>query len=100
VDLVWWTDHDWRVAAHDHRQAVHFDAATELENDMAWTWTQRIEGVLATAASAFGDGPHSPTIPGGRCGYPPVAPPLPAGAGGPEAAAVARRRSAVDPVSG
>ncbi|GLY93787.1 hypothetical protein [Actinoplanes sp. NBRC 103695] len=64
VDLVWWTDHDFRVAAHDHRQAVHFDAVTENENGLAWTWAQRTEGVLATAASTFVDSPHSADDPG------------------------------------
>ena len=64
VDLVWWTDHDWRVAAHDHRKAVHFDGLTEPEGGLAWTWKPSIEGLLTTAASAFVDGPHSPDDPG------------------------------------
>lgn len=64
VDLVWWTDHDFRVAAHDHRQAVHFDGAEEPENGLAWKWTQSTEGVLATAASTFVDDPHSADDPG------------------------------------
>jgi hypothetical protein len=64
VDLVWWTDHDWRVAAHDYRQVIHFDGTTELDNDMAWTWTARTEGVLATAAATFVDAPHSADDPG------------------------------------
>lgn len=64
VDLVWWTDHDWRIAAHDHRKAVHFDGLVELEAGLAWTWKPSIEGLLTTAASAFVDGPHSPDDPG------------------------------------
>src|SRR5215213_220589 len=64
VDLVWWTDHDWRVAAHDYRRVVHFDGATELEATRAWTWTQRVEGVLAAAAATFVELPHSPDDPG------------------------------------
>ena len=64
VDLVWWTDHDWRVAAHDYRRVVHFDDATELEATRSWTWTRRSEGVLAAASSTFVPAPHSPDDPG------------------------------------
>lgn len=64
VDLVWWTDHDWRVAAHGHRRVVHFDGATELEATRAWKWTQQAEGVLAAAAATFVEFPHSPDDPG------------------------------------
>ncbi|MEV4639932.1 hypothetical protein AB0J80_21550 [Actinoplanes sp. NPDC049548] len=56
VDLVWWTDHDWRIAAHDYRQAVQFDGVTELEDGLAWTWTQRTEGQLAIATAGFDNG--------------------------------------------
>ncbi|PRY32095.1 hypothetical protein [Pseudosporangium ferrugineum] len=60
VDLVWWTDHDWRVAAHDHRRKVHFDGATELEKGLAWTWTPQTEGVLANAVVTFVPAPAAP----------------------------------------
>ncbi|MFI7600175.1 hypothetical protein [Actinoplanes sp. NPDC049681] len=56
VDLVWWTDHDWRIAAHDYRRVVRFDDVTELEKGLAWTWTQRTDGALSIATAGFGDG--------------------------------------------
>jgi hypothetical protein len=63
VDVIWWTDHDFRVAAHDHRRAVHFDAATEPEGGLPWTWAKKTEGTLATAALEFVDTSHSPDDP-------------------------------------
>ncbi len=60
VDVVWWTDHDFRVAAHDHRRAVRFDAATEPENGLDWTWTMKADGTPTAAAATFVDSPHSP----------------------------------------
>ncbi|MEV8508486.1 hypothetical protein AB0368_27190 [Actinoplanes sp. NPDC051475] len=56
VDLVWWTDHDWRIAAHGYRRAVQFDDVTELEKGIAWNWTQRSDGALSVATAGFGDG--------------------------------------------
>lgn len=63
VDVIWWTDHDFRVAAHDHRRAVHFTGPTELEGTLAWTWKQKTEGTLGTAGAAFVPDPHSPDDP-------------------------------------
>lgn len=57
VDVIWWTDHDFRVAAHGHRRTVHFDAASEPENTLAWTWAQRVDGSLTSAAATFIDAP-------------------------------------------
>lgn len=53
IDVLWWTEHDFRMAAHGYRQAVRFDGLTELEDGDAWTWTPDRSGVLASAASAF-----------------------------------------------
>ncbi|MBM0228411.1 MULTISPECIES: hypothetical protein [Micromonospora] len=58
VDVIWWTDHDFRVAAHDHRRMVHFDGAEELEGGLAWTWKASTEGRLTTSAADFVDSPH------------------------------------------
>ena len=63
VDVIWWTDHDFRVAAHDHRQAVHFDGASEPEDTLAWDWVESIEGALASSSVEFVDGTHSPDDP-------------------------------------
>jgi hypothetical protein len=63
VDVIWWTDHDFRVAAHDHRRAVHFDAVSEPEGTLAWDWAPRTEGSLAASEAQFVDSPHSPDDP-------------------------------------
>jgi len=31
VDVLWWTDHDWRMTGHGYRQVVHFSGLTESE---------------------------------------------------------------------
>ncbi|WNM38540.1 hypothetical protein RMN56_25905 [Micromonospora halotolerans] len=53
VDVLWWTDHDFRVAAHDHRRTVHFDGPEEPEGGLAWTWTASTEGALTASAADF-----------------------------------------------
>ncbi|SCL30885.1 hypothetical protein GA0070624_4162 [Micromonospora rhizosphaerae] len=58
VDVIWWTDHDFRVAAHDHRRMVHFDGAEESEGGLAWTWQASTEGRLAESAADFIESPH------------------------------------------
>src|SRR5437868_4480838 len=40
VDVIWWTDHDFRIAAFEHRQAVHFDGAREPEHGLDWKWAE------------------------------------------------------------
>ena len=60
IDVIWWTDHDFRVAAHDHREAVKFEGPKELEGPLEWTWAERPEGALAARAAEFVDEPHSP----------------------------------------
>ncbi|GGM43880.1 hypothetical protein ACFFX1_24105 [Dactylosporangium sucinum] len=60
VDVIWWTDHDFRIAAFAHRAAVHFDGAAEPERGLAWTWTTSAEGKLTSSAADFVASPHSP----------------------------------------
>jgi hypothetical protein len=64
VDVIWWTDHDFRVAAHDHRREVHFDGPSEPEGQLSWTWAQRTDGTLAVSAVEFVDEPRAPDDPG------------------------------------
>jgi hypothetical protein len=59
VDVVWWTDHDFRVAAADHRRAVHFTGPTELEGELAWKWARQDEGTLVSPVAEFVESPHS-----------------------------------------
>jgi hypothetical protein len=58
VDVIWWTDHDFRIAAHDHRQAVHFTGAAEPDGIMAFGWTKNADGGPGTlwyTAKAWND---------------------------------------------
>ncbi|TDE10190.1 hypothetical protein E1269_12620 [Jiangella asiatica] len=64
VDVIWWTDHDFRVAAHDHRREVRFDGLREVVNTMEWTWTESREGAVTTGGAQFVDDPRSPDEPG------------------------------------
>jgi hypothetical protein len=59
IDVVWWTDHDFRVAAMGYRRAVRFDGKEEKEDGLSWTWaapgsrtlrSRRTESVWHTTA--------------------------------------------------
>ena len=64
VDVVWWTDHDFRLQAHGYRQAVRFEGLSEPENGLSWTWAPRSAGALAATAATFVAEPHTPDEPG------------------------------------
>ncbi|HYN95836.1 MAG TPA: hypothetical protein VES42_18485 [Pilimelia sp.] len=63
VDVIWWTDHDFRVAAHDYREDVHFTGVQELEGELTWTWARRDEGTLSASTVEFVTDPRSPEDP-------------------------------------
>lgn len=65
VDVIWWTDHDFRVGAFGYRQAVGFDGEHESENGLDWSWLPVIEGPTASAGHTFITTPHSPYEYGG-----------------------------------
>lgn len=64
VDVVWWTDHDFRVSALGYRTAIGFDGETEYESGCSWTWVPYSSGAL-TAGHDFISDPHSPNEDGG-----------------------------------
>ena len=53
VDVLWWTDHDFRVAALGYRRAVRFDGAQEDENGLSWTWVPLSYGDPTAARHDF-----------------------------------------------
>jgi hypothetical protein len=65
VNVLWWTDHDFRVAALGYREAVRFDGAEELENGAAWVWLPLTTGEFTSARHDFVSAPHSPDEGGG-----------------------------------
>ena len=51
IDVIWWSDHDWRINAHGYRNTVGFTALTEYENGVAIRWkkVQSTTGIASTA---------------------------------------------------
>lgn len=64
IDVIWWTEHDFRMQAHGYRQAVRFDGMTELERELAWTWEETRFGDPREVVAAFVTDPHTPDEPG------------------------------------
>ena len=61
VDVVWWTDHDWRMQAYGYYDGIAFDGTAEggrLE------WIVQNEGTVTGATYAFVTEPRSPYEPG------------------------------------
>lgn len=68
VDVIWWTDHDFRAAAHGFRTAVGFDDLMEKRQfDTRWRWDPMRWGELAASGHAFVTAPHSPDEEGSAC---------------------------------
>ena len=64
VDVLWWTDHDFRLQAHGYRQAVRFEGLSEPEAGLSWEWVPASSGTVASTAADFVSEPHSPDEPG------------------------------------
>ena len=64
VDVVWWTDHDFRAAAFGYRTAVGMESESEPEGPWDWTWTPVVSGDIE-GSHAFVETPHSPDEAGG-----------------------------------
>ncbi len=68
VDVIWWTDHDHRMAGGGYRKTVHFTSLTAEQPARGeggpWHWLQQTTGPL-TGASAGGivSNPASPVDP-------------------------------------
>lgn len=65
VEVLWWTEHDWRMAGYGYRRVVHFDALTEQEDGLPWTWVPTTTGSLSAAAGDIVRDPASPLDPSG-----------------------------------
>ncbi|MEO8477089.1 MAG: twin-arginine translocation signal domain-containing protein [Actinomycetota bacterium] len=64
VDVVWWTDHDWRMAGHGYRSVVHFSGLTETENgNDPLTWAQARSGSLASSSATIDTTKVAPSDP-------------------------------------
>ncbi len=63
VDVVWRSEHDWRMSAYGYRGVVHFDAMTEKEDGLPWTWVPRTSGSLSESSGRIVTTPSSPLDP-------------------------------------
>lgn len=61
IDVIWWTDHDWRMEAYGYYGGIAFDGTDE---DGGLQWFVQNEGAVTGAAYAFIDEPRSPDEPG------------------------------------
>ena len=60
VDVLWWTEHDWRMSGYGYRQTVHFDALTESEGGLPLKWTQAKSGALTSSSATISKTVGSP----------------------------------------
>ncbi len=54
VDVLWWTEHDDRMSAHDAATQISFLGLTETPPGAAeWTWTPSLSGKAPTSSHLF-----------------------------------------------
>ncbi|HEY5032055.1 MAG TPA: hypothetical protein VIJ54_06240 [Actinomycetes bacterium] len=65
VDVLWWTDHDYRMEGVRYRNVVHFTSLTaETTDGAAWQWQRQNTGSLTAASGgSIVQAPASPTDP-------------------------------------
>ena len=63
VEVVWWTDHDFRMSAWQYRKAIHCSGVSEPEDGHALTWSKSTSGTLQTANATFLAAASSPSDP-------------------------------------
>jgi len=71
TDVLWLTDHDWRMSAHGYRQVVHFDSLsseTEVGTTHPWKWVLVTEGKPSLATGGIVTSPISPKDPSSIAG--------------------------------
>jgi hypothetical protein len=66
VDVLWWTDHDWRMSGQGYWQLVHFSGFSESMGPIRLQWNESRSGSLASASSQIVSSPASPADPGSR----------------------------------
>ncbi len=63
VDVIWWTEHDWRMSAHGFWEEVHFTAGTETAGGVKLQWKDSATGSFTSRTAAFVTSPVSPNDP-------------------------------------
>lgn len=64
VDVLFWTDHDFRVSAQGYRRRLALDGWESTEDGVRLTWRRRVEGTLRTADVRFAGGAGTLTAAG------------------------------------
>lgn len=64
IDVLWWTEHDFRLKAHGYRSAVRFEGRRELEDGDEWVWSDATTGAVQGADGSFVTDVRSPDEPG------------------------------------
>ncbi|MFC0553379.1 twin-arginine translocation signal domain-containing protein [Planotetraspora thailandica] len=49
IDVMWWTEHDFRMAEHGYPGVLHMNGPSEQVNGVACSWTEKREGTLASS---------------------------------------------------
>jgi hypothetical protein len=63
-DVLFWTDHDWRMAHAAYRTQVSFDSLhSEMQFGGPWAWTSSVSGPTITQACGLVSSPTSPNDP-------------------------------------
>jgi hypothetical protein len=65
VDVLWFTDHDWRLSQYGYRRVVHFNAFSEGEDGLSVSWSRKASGSFAAASGSIVSSPVSPLDPSG-----------------------------------
>lgn len=64
VNVLWWTEHDWRMAATCYRTQVSFDSLTdELQFGAPWVWQRTTSGAPTKVSGGIVSSPLSPNDP-------------------------------------
>ena len=66
VDVIWWTEHDFRKMAHGYRTSIAFDGPTEAAQHWNFDWLKRSSGPLASGSHSFVTTPVNPGEAGGK----------------------------------
>lgn len=69
VDVLFWTDHDFRVSAQGYRRRLGLGDWTDTERGVRLTWQRRTEGAPGSSDVTFAAGAATLTVQGGADAY-------------------------------
>lgn len=69
VDVLFWTDHDFRVSAQGYRRRLALGDWTDTERGVGLTWQRRTDGALSGSDVTFAAGAATLTAQGGGDAY-------------------------------